>query len=110
MSDGQPVFSRLFKYVVYKITFPNGKIYVGKDHGHDGHTVRYFGSWDWRLVERDFSKEELMDFSIRREILYESENKADIIRREVEEIVRLNANNPAIGYNRWPKYRGVSNE
>jgi hypothetical protein len=39
-----------FKYVVYKITFPNGKIYVGKDEGGLGHSLRYFGSWDNALV------------------------------------------------------------
>ena len=32
-------------YVVYMITFPNGKIYVGKDIGGEGHSLRYFGSW-----------------------------------------------------------------
>ena len=32
-----------FKYVVYKLTFPNGKIYIGKDIGGEGHSLRYFG-------------------------------------------------------------------
>ena len=45
-----------FAYVVYRITFPNGKIYVGKDIGVDGHSLRYFGSWDNLTVERDFTK------------------------------------------------------
>ncbi len=110
MTEVDPIFPRLFMYVVYKITFPNGKIYVGKDYGRDGHTVRYFGSWDWRLIENDFSKEQLMDFTIRREILYESSDKADISRKEVAEIVRLDANNPEKGYNRWPKFRGVAQD
>ena len=48
----------VFNYVVYKITFPNGKIYVGKDEGGLGHSLSYFGSWDANLVEQDFSAEQ----------------------------------------------------
>jgi len=95
-----------FKYVVYKITFPNGKIYVGKDIGYDGHTIRYFGTWDYRSVEADFTKEELQDFSILREILFESGDKKEVGCVEMEMIRALEANNPAKGYNRVPKWRG----
>ena len=41
--------------VVYKITYPNGKIYVGQDPTG---TLNYFGSADSCLIERDFSDEE----------------------------------------------------
>lgn len=51
-----------FSYVVYKITFPNGKIYIGKDIGGVGHSLRYFGSWDNELISQDFTKEELKNF------------------------------------------------
>jgi hypothetical protein len=95
-----------FKYVVYRITFPNKKIYIGKDIGYDGHTIRYFGSWSYPDVEADFTKEELMDFTIRREILFESDDKSIVSRREIEMIVEHRANNPSIGYNKSPKYRG----
>jgi len=91
------------KYVVYKITFPNGKIYVGSDTGGMGHTLRYFGSWDCCLVEKDFSKDELMDFSIRKQILYESANSSVVRKKESEFIVKLGANDPAKGYNRNPR-------
>lgn len=96
---------RKYQFVVYKITFPNGKIYIGKDIGQHGHTIRYFGSWNPDRVERDFSKEELADFTLRREILFESDDKAEVGRREMELIVKLGANNPAQGYNRLPKFR-----
>lgn len=96
---------RRFKFVVYKITFPNGKIYVGKDIGRDGHTIRYFGSWDFRRVEKDFTKVELMDFTLRREILFESADKFEVGREEMRLIVELGANDPDKGYNRSPKYR-----
>lgn len=61
-----------FAYVVYKLTFPNGKIYIGKDESANGHSVRYFGSWSNDLVWADFTKNELRDFTLRKEILFES--------------------------------------
>jgi hypothetical protein len=78
-----------FAYVVYKLTFPNGKIYVGKDIGLNGHSVRYFGSWSNCLVEADFTKEELSDFIVRKQILFESKDKAEVNRKEVEFIRAL---------------------
>lgn len=86
-------------YVVYKLTFPNGKIYVGKDIGGEGHSLRYFGSWSDDLVGRDFSKEELMDFTVRKQILFESTNKEEVSKKESEYIRALGATNPEIGYN-----------
>ena len=40
--------------VIYKITYPNGKIYVGKDLTG---TLNYFGSADSRLIANDFTPE-----------------------------------------------------
>ena len=67
-----------FNYVVYKLTFPNGKIYVGRDIGAGGHSLRYFGSWFNANVEKDFTDVELRDFTIRKQIIFESEDKAEI--------------------------------
>ena len=67
-----------FEYVIYKITFPNGKIYIGKDIGGKGHSIRYFGSWDNNIVSKDFSKEDLMNFTLTKEILFESLYKTEI--------------------------------
>jgi hypothetical protein len=86
-------------YVVYKLTFPNGKIYVGKDIGAQGHSLRYFGSWDNELVQKDFSDEQLRDFSIRKEIIFESKSKAEVSKKEGELILQLRSNVPSIGYN-----------
>ncbi|GAA0298675.1 GIY-YIG nuclease family protein [Rhodovulum strictum] len=86
--------------MVYKISFPNGKIYVGKDIGEPGHSLRYFGSWNVLDVEADFSVEELRDFSLRKEILFESDDKAEISRKESEFIIALRSNDPEIGYNK----------
>jgi hypothetical protein len=91
--------------VVYKITYPNGKIYVGKDLTD---SINYFGSADDTLVAKDFTREQRRDFTIRKQILWESETALDgeVNQKEVEYITALQSNNPAIGYNRWPKFAG----
>ncbi len=94
-----------FAYVVYMLTFPNGKIYVGKDIGGTGHSIRYFGSWSNQLVEADFSKDDLRDLTIRKQILFESNDKARVTSKEVEFIRALNSSDPSIGYNQWPRKR-----
>lgn len=88
--------------VIYKITYPNGKIYVGKDLTG---TFNYFGSANSKLIEQDFDPELRGDLTIRKEILWESETASDseVNRKEVEWIITLHSNDPAIGYNRWPK-------
>lgn len=88
--------------VVYKITYPNGKIYVGKDLTD---TLNYFGSASSRVIEKDFPREQWRDFTVRKEILWESETASDreVHEKEIEYIVALRANDPAVGYNRWPK-------
>jgi hypothetical protein len=60
--------------VVYKITYPNGKIYVGKDLTN---SISYFGSPSQSLVAADFTAEQRRDFTIRREILWESDSATD---------------------------------
>lgn len=88
---------------IYKITYPNGKIYIGKDLTG---TFRYFGSPNSKLLEQDFTDEEKKDFTIRREILWQSDNSTDeeVNKKEVEFITKFQSNNPEIGYNRWPKF------
>ncbi|MFP5404484.1 MAG: GIY-YIG nuclease family protein [Gammaproteobacteria bacterium] len=91
--------------VIYKITYPNNKIYVGKDLTD---SINYFGSASDALIAKDLTREQRRAFTIRREILWESETASDaeVNRKEVEYIILLQANNPAIGYNQWPKYSG----
>lgn len=89
-----------FKYVIYKITFPNGKIYIGKDIGGSGHSLRYFGSWDNEAVSADFTKEQLSNFTLIKEILFESADKTEVNKKEMELIKSYKSNNPDIGYNK----------
>jgi hypothetical protein len=91
--------------VVYKITYPNGKIYIGQDVTD---SINYFGSASSELIAKDFSREQRRDFTIRREILWESDTASgsEVTRKEVELILEHASNNPAVGYNQWPKFRG----
>lgn len=89
--------------VIYKITYPNNKIYVGKDLTD---SINYFGSASDTLIARDFTREQRRNFSITKEILWESETATDaeVNRKGVEIILSLRSNNPAVGYNQWPKF------
>lgn len=93
--------------IVYKITYPNGKIYIGKDLTG---TLNYFGSANSKLIEKDFSSEQQRDFTIRKEILWESETALDkeVNQMEVQFIQQYRSNDPEIGYNQWPKFKGTT--
>ena len=49
--------------VIYKIIYPNGKIYSGKDLTD---SINYFGSASDKLIEKDFSREERRSFRKRK--------------------------------------------
>ena len=62
---------------VYKITYPTGKIYIGKDSVG---SHKYFGSPDMDIINKDFNilpKEIQLDYSIRKQVLWESENATE---------------------------------
>ena len=92
--------------VIYKITYPNGMIYIGQDRTD---TITYFGSPNSKLIATDFTREQRRDFTVRKEILFEfpdSTANRDITRHEIALIIQYESNNPAKGYNRSPKFRG----
>jgi hypothetical protein len=91
--------------VIYKITYPNGKIYIGKDLTD---SINYFGSAASALIAKDFTRKQRRDFTIRKEILWESEtaSEKEANLKEVELIRSFRSNDPAIGYNQWPKFSG----
>ena len=90
--------------VIYKITYPNGKIYIGKDLTN---TLNYFGSACSKLIEKDFTMEEQLDFAIRKEIIWKSNSASDkeVNQKEMELIKEYQSNNPKIGYNQIPKFK-----
>jgi hypothetical protein len=90
--------------VVYKITYPNGKIYVGKDLTD---SIDYFGSAQAALIAGDFTREQRKRFTVIRDILWESDTATDkeVNAIEVRFIRELNAIDPKVGYNRWPPFK-----
>lgn len=93
--------------IVYKITYPNGKIYIGRDVTDN---INYFGSPDIKLIASDFTREERRDFIVRREILWESQSASqkEVNDKEVDFILKFNSNDPKKGYNRRPLYKDLS--
>lgn len=65
--------------MIYKITYPNGKIYIGKDLTD---SINYFGSAKSELIAKDFSLEQRRDMLIRKEIIFESEDADKINKLE----------------------------
>jgi DNA modification methylase len=89
--------------VIYKITYPNGKIYIGQDVTN---SINYFGSASDELIAKDFTWEQRQIFTITREIIWSSENasRAKVTQKEFELIRQYESNNPVIGYNRNPPF------
>ena len=88
--------------VIYKITYPNGKIYIGKDLTD---TITYFGSVNSDLVAKDFTRAQRQSMTIIKDILLESDDASLINKQESKLINKYQSNNPEIGYNRWPKFK-----
>jgi len=90
--------------VVYKITYPNKKIYVGQDTTDSYMT--YFGSGDRDYIQKDFTPEEMKKFCICKEILWSSETATpeELKQQEDYYIETLGANDPSKGYNLRPKF------
>ncbi|AKB27943.1 hypothetical protein MSSIT_1224 [Methanosarcina siciliae T4/M] len=90
--------------VIYKITYPNGKIYIGQDRTD---SINYFGSANNDLIEKDFTRDQKRDFTIRKEIIWESETSSieELNQIETMFIEKLRSNDPNIGYNRRPKFK-----
>jgi hypothetical protein len=92
--------------IIYKITYPNGKIYVGMDLTN---SINYFGSASSTLIAEDFTPEQRLDFTIRRQILWFSEtaSNGEVARKEIQFIRELRSNDPSVGYNRFPPFKQV---
>ena len=92
---------------IYLLTYPTGKIYIGKDAVG---SFRYFGSPDIEVVNADFQnlpEEVQKDYTVRKQILWESETATDaeLAIKEVEFIRQYQSHDPRVGYNRWPRFR-----
>lgn len=90
--------------VIYRITYPNGKIYIGQDRTN---SINYFGSASSELIAKDFTQEQRRSFTITRDILWESEtaSRTEVTQKENEFIRRHRSNDPLVGYNQTPPLR-----
>lgn len=90
--------------IVYRITYPNGRIYIGQDITN---SINYFGSASSSLIALDFTKEQRDSFTITRDTLWQSETatKSEVNQKEIELILKYQSNNPVIGYNRTPIFK-----
>ena len=87
---------------VYKITYPNGKIYVGMDLTG---TISYFGSPSANeRITADLAEHRL-DLTVRKHMLWESDTATDAEARAMEiKLIREHCfNDPAVGYNLAPR-------
>jgi hypothetical protein len=91
--------------VICKITYSNGKIYIGKDVND---SISYSGSPNDKLIEKGFNRKQKLELSVQREIIWESESATDweVEQKEIELIKLYKSNDPTIGYNCWPKVNG----
>lgn len=55
--------------VIYKITYPNRKIYIGQDLTD---SINYFGSASSKLIEKDFTREQRYPFLTKSEEVREA--------------------------------------
>ncbi len=91
--------------VVYRITYPNGKIYIGQDRTN---SINYFGSASDELIARDFTPEQRRSFTVTRDICMgvreQLSRRDEITRVEIEFIRRFRSNDPEVGYNQTPLF------
>ena len=85
--------------VIYKITYPNGKIYVGQDVTD---SINYFGSASSELMATDFTPEQRRDFTARKQVLWESDTATaaevnQMERKLILEFLELRASDPPSG-------------
>lgn len=85
--------------LIYKIEYPNGKIYIGQDRTDD---INYFGSAKSALVAADFSIMQRRSFTVCRTILWRKRNTTikELNQMERKLIAKYRSNDPSIGYNR----------
>ena len=93
--------------VIYKITYPNGKIYICQDLTD---SINYFGSASSELIAKDFTRVQRKDFKIRKKIIWESKDAtpSQVSKKEIQLILKYRSNDPGRGYNRRPAHKSLS--
>jgi hypothetical protein len=109
MSKKSTSTKKFAREIIYKVTFPNKKIYIGLVSSHSTRWPCYFGSVHPYYVEQDFTPDELAHFTLTRDEIWASETAmhSDALKKETELIKEYQSNDPKIGYNRRPKFPGA---
>ena len=68
--------------IIYKITYPNGKTYVGQDRTD---SINYFGSADSDLIAKDFTREQRRRFTVPDRLGHEVDTPPKKIYSELDE-------------------------
>ena len=91
--------------VIYKVTYPNGKIYVGQ---YRTNSLTYMGSPKDEYVSKDFTPEQRKRFTLTKEILWSSDTATptEVNKKEIEFILSERSNDPSVGYNLNPPFKG----
>jgi hypothetical protein len=87
--------------VIYRITYPNGKIYIGQDRTNK---INYFGSASSDLIAKDFTP------TITRDILWQSDaaTRLEVSPVEIKFIQIYRSNDPSVSYNQTPPFTASS--
>ena len=93
---------------IYKTTFINGKIYIGRntENNLEINDPFYIGSFDYHTVLEDLKNTCNWDcekpYYIRKEVIWESNETTlnEVSKKEIEFIKKFKSHNPEIGYNR----------
>lgn len=93
---------------VFKVTFPNAKIYVGSDTAKNARLdfFKYFGSPVKAKTEMLADLERYLSgdyaYTLKKELLFSQANVriGDVLKEEQRLIALLDAKNPNVGYNR----------
>ena len=91
---------------IFKITYPNGKIYVGMDLTGSSLCFGVPSAADQIAADHRLDASALT-FTLRKEVLWESvtATAAEVRAKEHELIITTGANNPKIGYNMVPQFK-----
>jgi hypothetical protein len=75
---------------IHKFTYPNGKIYIGRD---------------MLCPIQAAAGDQVLGYNIQKETLWEatSAHSSEVRRRQTDFILQYHANDPVVGYNRWPR-------
>lgn len=83
---------------VFRVTFPNGKIFIGYDMIGQ---ICYFGGFDSARIQEELKPFKYSKVSLQKELLWESETATEdeVLKTNERYVSIFRSNDPDIGYN-----------